>query len=128
MRFREHPEEVIEQDADVLGPLTQWRHLDVHDVQPIVQILAKRLVGNAIDQAPMRGRDDPDVERRETAIRSDALNLTGLEKPEEQGLHPQTHLSYFIHEDGAAVSRFEPASLVAMRVREAAFQMTEQLG
>ena len=97
------------------------------DVQAVVQILAERLVGDAIDQAAMRGGDDAHVERRHVAIGADALNLAGLEEPQQQRLHAQAHLADFVHEDRAAVGRFEPASLVAMRVGEAALHVAEQL-
>ena len=96
---------MIQQDADVLAPLAQRRHLDVDDVQAIVEILAERLVGNVIDQAAMRRGDHADVERRQPAIGPDALNLAGLEKAQQQRLHAQAHLADFVHEDRAAVGR-----------------------
>ena len=97
------------------------------DVQPVVQVLAERLVGDVLDQAAMGRRDHADVDRRQLAIGTDALNLAGLEEPQQQRLHPQAHLPDFVHEDGAAVGGLEPAALVAVGVGEAALHVTEQL-
>ena len=76
----------------------------------------------------MRRGDDADVERRHPRIRADALNLAGLEEAQQQRLHAQAHLADFVHEDRAAVGRFEPAALVAIGVGEAALHVPEQLG
>src|SRR5262249_27045122 len=56
------------------------------------------------------------------------LKLAALEKPEEQGLHAKAHTADFVHEDRAAVGELEPATLVAIRVGEAAFDVTEHFG
>ena len=129
MCLREHPQEVIQQHADVFAALAQRRHLDVNDVEAIVEILAKRLVGDVIDQPAVRCRDAP--ERRAggtTTIGADTLNLAGFEEAQEQRLHSQAHLANFVHEDRAAIGAFESAALVAMGVGEAAFDMAEKLG
>ncbi len=42
-------QEVLQQDADVLAALAQRRHLDVHDVEAVVEVFAERLVGDVID-------------------------------------------------------------------------------
>ena len=80
-----------------------------------------------VHQLPMGRGDHPHVERRQASIRTDALNLAGLEESKEQRLHAQAHLAHFVHEDRAAVGRFEPAPLVAVRVGEAALDVTEHL-
>ena len=59
---------------------------------------------------------------------ADRLNLTGFEEAKKQRLHPQAHLSDFVHEDRAAVGLFEQAAFVAVRVGEAAADMAEELG
>ena len=76
----------------------------------------------------MCGADDSNIYGLKNPIRSDALNLSGLEKAEQERLHAQAHLADFVHEDGAAVRPLEPAALVAMRVGEAAAHVPEQFG
>ena len=58
---------------------------------------------------------------------ADALDLAGLEEPQQQRLHAQAHLADLVHEDRAAVGRFEQAALVAVGVGEAAAHVAEQL-
>ena len=55
------------------------------------------------------------------------MYLAGFEEAEKQRLHAQAHLTDFVHEDGAAMRSFEPATLVAVRVGERALQMPKQL-
>ena len=117
---------MIQQDGDVLAALAQRRHLDVDDVEPVVEVLAEGLLGDVLDEATMGRGDHPDVDRRLLAIGSDSLNFAGLQKPQQQRLHPQAHLADFVHEDGAAVGGLEPAALVAVGVREAALHVAEQ--
>jgi hypothetical protein len=75
----------------------------------------------------MGGGNDPHVHGRQPTIGTESLNLTRLEKSQEEGLHPQAHLTHFIHEDAAAMSSLEPPALVAVSVGEAAPEMTEEL-
>ncbi len=120
-------QKVIQQHRNVFATIAQRRHFDVHDIQAVIQVLAERLVGDVLDQAAMRRRDDANIDRRQLAIGTDALNLARFEEPQQRGLHPQAHLADFVHEDRAAVRRLEPAALVAMGVGEAALHVAEQL-
>jgi len=65
---------------------------------------------------------------RPVTIGADALDFARLEKAEEQRLHAQAHLAHFVHEDRAAMGHLEPSALVAVRAREAALDVSEQLG
>ena len=100
----------------------------MNDVQPVIQVLAERFFGDEIDQPAMGRGDDAHVDVRHLPVGAHALNLAGLEESKQQRLHPQTHLADFVHEDGAAMGALEPAGLVAMRIRETAFDVTEQFG
>jgi hypothetical protein len=50
----------------------------------------------------------------------DALNLAGLEEPQQERLHPQAHFAHFIHEDRAAVGHLKQAEAIAIGAGEAA--------
>src|SRR4029453_5076545 len=128
MRLRKRPQEMREQHWDVRSACAQRRDLDVDDVQAVVQVLAECLVADVLLQVAMGGSNDADVEGRQWPIRTAPFNLAGLEKSQQHGLHTQAHLADLVHEDGAAVCRFEPASLVAVSARKAATDVTEELG
>ena len=104
------------------------RHLDVHDLQPVEQVLAKALIRDPGDQVPMGRRDHAHVERRQRTIGSHTLNLAGLQESQQHRLHAQAHLADFIHEDRPVVGRLEPAALVAIGAGETAAHVAEELG
>ena len=54
-------QEVIDQQWDVLPPVSQWRQVYGHDVEAIVQILAESAVANLFFQILIGGRHDPHV-------------------------------------------------------------------
>ena len=128
VRVGERPEKVVEEQRHILAALPEGRHFDVHDVEPVIQVFAEILGGDGVEQAPVRGRDDAHVERRHPRIRAHALNLAGLQEAKQHRLHAQAHFADFVHENRAAVGRFQPAALVAIGAREAAPDVSEQLG
>src|SRR5262245_62957835 len=65
--------------------------LSLHDALPIYHVA----------QVPVRRRDHADVHAPGDVIGTDLLQLTGLEKPQQQALHPQRHLSDFVQEHGS---------------------------
>ena len=58
---------------------------------------------------------------------ADLLKLSGLEKPQEETLHPQRHLADLVEKHGAAVGVFQLAGLVPVGAGETAFYVAEQL-
>jgi hypothetical protein len=54
-------EEVRDQQRDVLAPARQRRHLDVHDVEAVVEVLAERAGHHQLLQVAVRGRDHAHV-------------------------------------------------------------------
>jgi hypothetical protein len=126
--LRVHLEEVLHQHRHVLTPIAQRRHHDVDDVEPVIQILAELIRGDAI-QEPAVGRcHDPHVDACARAIAADALNLARFKEAQQQRLHAQAHLAHFVHENRAAIGLLEPAALVAVGIGEAAAHVAEQLG
>jgi hypothetical protein len=57
----------------------------------------------------------------------DLLQLSGLEKTQQQALHAKRHLADFIEEHHPRVGRFELAGLVAVGAGEAALDVAEEL-
>ena len=50
------------QERDVFAPPPQRRHLDMHHVQPVVQVFAKLSADHQLMQIAMRRRDDADID------------------------------------------------------------------
>ena len=121
-------EEVIDQLGDVFSSLAQRRDDEVNDVEAIEQVLAKVPVGDHRAEVAVGRGNDAHVHPRAGAIRPDLLQLSGLEEPQQQALHPQRHLADLVEKHRALVGVFELAGLVAIRASEAAFDMAEQLG
>ena len=59
---------------------------------------------------------------------TDLLDFTGLEESQQQALHARRHLPDLVEEDGAVARHLELPGLVAVRAREAALHVPEQLG
>ena len=99
----------------------------MNDVQAVVEILAERLVRDAVDQNAVGRGDDANIDPVLNLIRSDALDFSGLEKSEEQALHSRARLAHLIHKHGAAVRLFESPKPIAIRAGEAAAHMAKEL-
>ena len=70
---------------------------------------------------------EPDVHARVRAVGADALDLASFEEAEEHDLHARAHLADFVEEHRAVGRHFEQPGLVAVRARETAADMAEQL-
>ena len=57
----------------------------------------------------IRRGDDAHVDARLNRVGADALNLAGLEKPQQQSLHARARLADFVHEHRAAMRQLERA-------------------
>ncbi len=121
-------EEVTDQERDVFAALAQRRNGETNDVQPEVEVLAKRAGGDLRLEVAIGRGDQADVDARVRAVGADALNLTGLEEAEEHDLHARAHLADFVEEDGAVRRHLEEAGLVAVGAGEAAADVAEQFG
>ena len=99
----------------------------MNHVQPIEQVLTELALRDHLTEVAIGRRDRPHVDATAGSVRSDLLNLTGFEKSEQQPLHPERHLANFIEKYRALVRDLELARLVAVRPREAAAHVPEQL-
>jgi len=59
--------------------------------------------------------------------RSDALEIAGLEHPQQLRLQVHRDVGDLVEKQGAAVGELEAADAVGLRVGEGAFHMAEQL-
>ena len=107
-------------------PLAERRELDREDVEPVVEVLAERLLADGLEQVAVGGGDDADVDldRRRAA---DPLELALLEDAEQLGLGLRGQLADLVEEERAAVGQLEPAAAPGDRAGEGALLVAEQL-
>ena len=96
----------------------------MNDIQTVVQILAKLLVGKFRVKVSLGGRDDSYIDCRIHAVGADALNVAVLQESKERRLHWQAHFADFVEEHRAAMRLSKasdsrtlsgtPAQLIAM--------------
>ena len=98
------------------------------DTQPIQKVLAKITRGHPLRQIAVRRRNNAHVHWCGGVVRADRVHLSGLEKAEEQRLHPQAHFSHLVEEECSPVRHLQLSLLVTVRPGKAPFGMTEQFG
>ena len=117
---------MLDQRIDVVASIPQRRNHQVDDVQPVIQVLAKRAGRNPVEQHAIGRGDHPHIDRPRPPVRTDAMNVAVLEEAKQQRLHAQAHLPHFVHENRAAMRLLEQARLVPIRAREAPPHVPEQ--
>ena len=73
-------------------------------MKPVVEIGAEPAGGNRVLEVPVGGRDDPDIDP-DGFIRTNPLDLAGLQHPKQLDLHVFGQLAHLVEEDRAAVRR-----------------------
>src|SRR5437667_1814310 len=115
------------QQGDLLLALPERWDADVHDIEPVVEVLSELPAGHRVLQIPIRGRDHPcvDVDRpvaphpRESKI---------LEHMEELGLEGTGQLRNLVQVDRALVRALELPKLPPVRASEGSLLVAEELG
>ena len=97
------------------------------DVQPVVEVEPERTRAHVVIEVAVGRRDDTHVDTPADLLAADGLNLPGLQEPQDGTLHPQRHLTHFIHEERAAVGLFKQSRFVAKGAGKAAAAETKQL-
>src|SRR5271163_552238 len=116
----------LRERQNILAAFAQRRHAQGDDVEAVVEILAKMVRGNFGLEVAIRRRDYSrvDVDR---ALAADPLEVLILQEAQKLGLEGGRQVGNFVEENGAAVSRLEPARLVLDRAGERAAHVAEQL-
>src|SRR5690348_1364922 len=120
------PQKVIDKHRDILWMVAQRRYDHADNIQAVVEIFAERSLVDALTKVSIGRRYHPNASDVRHPFRPNFLNLTGLQKSEQRGLHTKTHLSNFVEEHRSARRHLEPAGLVTKGAREAAFDVPEQ--
>ena len=99
------------------------RHVD--DVEAVIEVLAEAAAGDLLGEAPVGRRDDPDVDHVDGPA-ADALDLAGLERPEQFDLGVERKLADLVEEQGRAVGILEAADMAVEGAGEGALLVAEQ--
>ena len=110
----------------VFEVIPERRQHDWEDIEPVEEILAEMAGVDLFLEVPVRGCDNPDVDR-DVVRAADTLERLFLEEAEELGLERRYHLADFVEEDRAAVGLLEQPALLLARVGERAALVAEQL-
>jgi hypothetical protein len=120
------PQEVIDEGGNLVAPLTQRRDPDLDHVQPVIEVLTEAPGADLDLEIAVRGRQDADI-RVEDPLAAHARELAVLQYVEKLRLKADRDLADLVEHERALRGQFELARLVAIRARERAPLMAEQL-
>ena len=100
-------DEILREQQRVVLPLAQGRQVHRHDGQPIIQVIAERLLFNHFLQRLIRGSDNPNIGFQRFRA-AHALKFPLLNHAQNFGLRPQAHVADFIEKNRAVVRQLEP--------------------
>ncbi|VTM49256.1 Uncharacterised protein [Klebsiella pneumoniae] len=99
---------MLRQLRNIFPSPAQRRYLDGHDVESVIEILAKSARRSPLPQVAMGGGDKPH-HQRQALVAADPLHLPLLNRPQQADLHHWRDIAYLIKKQRAAI-RFDKAS------------------
>ena len=119
-------QEVLDEQRDVVASLAKCWELDRNDIQPVVEIFAKRPFTDHLREVRVRSGDHADINLDRMRV-ADAFDLAFLEHAQELGLQPRAHRPDLVEEERAFVRLLEPSLSVGDCAREGAAHVAEEL-
>jgi hypothetical protein len=107
-------EEVLGQQQRVAAAQAQRRHLDVDDVEAVVQVLAELALADRLGQVAVGRGDQPHVDLDRLAA-ADPLERPLLQHAQQLDLQRRRYLADLVEEHGAAVGLLEPPTRCGRR-------------
>ena len=104
-------QEVPRQRWDVFAALAQRRHLDLDDVEPVVEVLAEQALADEADEVFVGGGDNAHADCA-GFLAADAADLAVFEDTQQFALHVQAEVADLVKEQRALVGEFEQALVV----------------
>ena len=116
----------MRQGGHIFRTLAKGRKVNLDDAETVVEVFAKRAVGDQLAEVPVGGGNDPhvDFDRRAAAH---AFERMAFQDAQELGLDRGAHLADFVQHQRAPVGGFELAGLAVGGAGEGTFFMPEQL-
>ena len=115
------------QQGNVFAAFAQRRHVDVDDVEPVIEVFAEGAGHQQFLEIAVGGGDDPHIDRHGLGA-ADRAHLVFLQHAQQLDLQAHRHVADLIEQQGAAFGRLEQAYVVAGGAGEGAFFMAEQFG
>src|SRR5579875_822241 len=102
----EHAQEVVGKQRDIRASLAKRWQNNLHNVDPVVQVLPEATFGHLLSKVAVRGGDQTDVDR-ERLVATDAANFLLLENTQYLSLKPNAEVGDLIQEQRGAVGGLE---------------------
>ncbi len=118
-------EEVVAEDRDVSGAVTEGRKMDGDDVDAVVEVFAEAAGARHLFKVFVGGADEAEVDLAEGAA-AEALDLVVFEDAEELGLKGEGEGGDLVEEEGAVVGELDLAGAGLGGAGEGAFFATEE--
>ena len=119
-------DQVLDEERDVTGALTQRRHVHREHVESVEQVLPKAALGDRRVQVPVGRGDDAHVDGDGT-VPSHPFEFAFLQHAQQRQLHLRRKVSDLVEEESSTVGRFEAADAPLHRAREGALFVAEEL-
>src|SRR5687767_260772 len=119
-------EEMRREEDEVVAPGAELRQLDGDDSQTVVEVFAEFLVRDHLLEIPVRGGDEPHVNRYRFPA-PDTLDFALLDGAEDFALQHETHVPDFIEEQRPPAGPLEAADLAGDGAGEGALLVAEEL-
>jgi len=123
--FVELPDEVLDEQRDVISAITKTWKLNPNYIEAIVEILTKFSLADHSMEVPMGRRDDPDV-RSEALGGAEGLVFSVFQHPKQLALYFQREISDLVQEERSPFGQSEPPWFVAFGVCEGSSCVAEQ--
>src|SRR5579885_598427 len=120
------PQELADEQRDVLDALAQRRNAQRHDVDAVVEVLPHPSLRHELGQVHVGRADDPHV-HLDAAVRAELLDLPLLEHAEQLELHVERDALDIVEKERAAARQLDLAHAVVNRARERAALVAEEL-
>src|SRR5262245_20884559 len=115
------------QELDVAAAIAQGRQAELEDLETMIEIAAKALLGNGEYEILTRGGYEARIETG-CALTADFAQFTILQNGEQLGLHAARQFTDLIEEKGATIGLLEQATMRLQRTGEGTSHMTKELG
>ena len=116
---------MIAELRDILAPLAERRQIDIHDMQPVIEVFPKKACRHTGLEIGIGGADDPDVAFRLPGG-SHAQKVSLLQHPQQLYLQRRRHAVDFIEKEGAPSGRFQQSFFLLAGPGEGPFFVAEQ--
>jgi hypothetical protein len=117
--------EMLNQKRYILYPLPEWRHIDLHYIDPVKQIFPKRVFPNLCFQVTIGCTDYANVCFTGQCA-ADPFEFALLQDTEELGLKQQRQITYLVQKKRPPFCLFKQAGPVVDSPGKGTFLMSEQ--